>query len=310
MWLPVALLGYACLAVVSILDKYILSEEKVSPVKYVFFSTVFLSPLVLVFPFLVAPPNLFLWLAVVAAACSFVASLYTLYTAFLKIEVSHAGPFVGALIPLFIMALSRIFLGEIISSSQLLGIFLLSAGTLLISFQKNLPRGGRDWQIGMMWGMASALFFAVFHVCSKFVYSVNGFESGFLHIWGLIGAVGLAMLLLPEVKGTVFPRRRFVLSGFQKTLGRPKTKVELLTITLDKALGAVGVICIQFAVSIGSVTKVNALSGAQYGLLVLLVAFMSYFFPKIFWEKYGKGKLERELAAVFVIAVGLVFLVK
>lgn len=307
MWFYFAFFGYACLSIVSILDKFILSKEKVKPSVFVFYSTVFLVPLLLVFPFLSVRPSMFLWLVIVLAAAAFVASLFAIYQAYSKSEVSHSGPFVGGLTPLFILILSQVFLKEQILGQQIFGIFLLSTGTMLISFQKNASK--KNTFEGLAWAMASALIFAIFHVGSKYVYSAIGFTSGFIYIWGVMGIFGLLMLSLKEVRKVVFPHHSLLSKIAKKLSAKTKTKLEVATIVSDKALSVVSIISIQYGASIGSVTRVNALSGVQYGLLVLMVAFLSSFFPKIFREKYAKGEMIREFFAVFIIAVGLAFLV-
>lgn len=308
MWLSFALFGYGCLAVVSILDKYILSNERVKPIMFVFYSTIFLFPLILSFPFLKIWPDLVDWLVIVAGASSFALSLWFMYLAFIKSEVSHSGPLIGGLIPLFILVLSQIFLEEIIGNKQLVGIFLLSLGAFIISFQDS--KKDSTWKRGLYSAMISAFFFSVFHVSSKYIYTLYGFGRGFTFIWGTIGVLGLSMFLSKEVRQSVFPKETLVQKIFGKIFQENRSKRQALAIVADKTLSAVGVISIQYAISLGSVTKVNALSGVQYGALVLMVLFLSRFYPRIFEEKYKNGEVARELIAVLIIAVGLAYLVR
>jgi uncharacterized membrane protein len=306
MWLTFALIGYTCLAVVSILDKFILSEEKVKPVVFAFYSTVFLFPFVLGFPFTSQRPDLFGVAVIGIAAAGFVVSLITMYKAFQRTEVSHCMPFIGGLTPLFVLMLSTIFLDERLMGDDLAGIVLLSVGTLLISVQKNMRR---EWGMGMVYAALSAASFSIFHVCTKFTYGSIGFTNGFIFIWGTMGIIGVFLFLNKSVREAVFPRKNFITMLAAKLHHHKTGNRQAAIIIFDKILAAGGVFIIQYAVSLGSVAKVNALSGAQYALLVLLVALLSNFAPKIFKESYDHGELRRELTAVFIIAVGLSLLV-
>ena len=318
MWLFFALFGYACLAVVSILDKFILSKEKVSPIVFVFYSTVFLFPLAGFIPWLTPLPSPLFWILVLIGASAFVFSLWTMYLAFQKSEISHSGPLIGALIPLFILVLSGVFLGETILPTQIFGIILLSIGTLTIAIQKKKPH--HDFWQTIKFAGASAFLFAVFHVTAKSLYSEFGFSHGFFYLWGTVGVIGLSLLLTRSVRQAIFPalgffrQRRISLWLRQifnnRIFHKNTTKLQVFTITTDKILSALGVFLVQYSISLGSVTKVNALNGFQYGLLIILVAGLSRFWPKAFTEHYQAGEFKQELFAVLIIAVGLVYLVK
>lgn len=306
MWLYVAFIGYACLAVVAILDKYILSSEKVKPLIFVFYSTVFLAPFTFAFPFLSQTPSLFEWLIIFLSAAAFVLSLGTMYLSFERTEVSRSGPFIGALVPLFILILSQTFLSEVISQNQIFGIVLLSLGSFIISFEKKMSL---RLQTGLGWAVVSAFIFASFHVSAKYIYSAIGFFSGFVYILGVVGFIGCCLIFTKTVKERLFNHANIFQRLYNRIFQKEKTTRQAVAIVSDKVLGALGMLLIQYAVSIGSVSKVNALNGLQYGLLIIIVAFLSTFFPAIFKERYSAGKLKYEVAAVCVIAVGLAFLV-
>lgn len=309
MWLYIALAGYACLAIVALLDKYILSEEKVEPIIFVFYSTVFLLPLGFALPF-VSLSGLTWPVAIVAASAAglFAASLGTMYLAFRVTEVSHTGPFIGALIPLFILVLGGLFLGESVTDRQLMGIFLLSIGSLFISYQKSPSH--KRWSYHINPAVVSALFFALSYIAAKFTYTSLSFIPGFVLIWSIMGVIGLGIgIFSKKVHEHFFPKHPIVayLKSHVHLHGRPHH--EVAAVVADKALGAVGTILVQYAVSLGSVTAVNALSGVQYGLVVLIVAASSVVAPHIFKEKYQKGELAIEFVAVLVISIGIAFLV-
>ena len=108
----IALVGYSALAIVSILDKFILSNEKVEPVVFVFYSTIYLLPLNIGLFFLTNFPSPAIRIISAFSALMFVLGLWTMYRSLQKSEISHVGPLIGGLIPLAVLILSRIFLNE------------------------------------------------------------------------------------------------------------------------------------------------------------------------------------------------------
>jgi drug/metabolite transporter (DMT)-like permease len=306
MWLTIALIGYAGMAVVSILDKFIISNEKVLPSVFVYYSTIYLLPLnfgLFIIPVL---PTFRLEMISIFSAITFTLGLWTMYRAMQKSEISHIGPFIGGLIPLIILILSQFFLTENISPIQLAGILLLSLGTFVISFQDI----GSDWKSGVMWAVASVLSFSMSHVASKYVYDQIGFSTGLVLIWGFMGVIGVLLLIfVMPVREIVFPRKNIISHLADKFAAHKKKNKSLALVVADKSLSAVGIFMIQYSVSLGSVTKVYALAGVQYGLLVVLVALLTKFAPKYFNESYEEGEMKKELIAVGIIALGLALLV-
>jgi len=67
----------------------------------------------------------------------------------------------------------------------------------------------------------------------------------------------------------------------------------------------VAVLLIQYATALGSVTIVNALSGVQFAFLIVVIALLTKYDPKLSKEKFARGELRNELLAVLVIAIGL-----
>lgn len=296
MWLITAVSGYACLAVVTILDKYILSERKVRPLLYVFYSTIFVVPIWLFLPFGVKAFALpFQWVLALAAGFSFSLALWTMYRAVAESEASHIGPFIGAVVPGLVLVFSRFFLAEQIAARQAAAIVLLIFGSLIISFE-NSPRH-HGWHRGFWWGILAGFFAAVYQVLSKYIYDSVGFYSGFIWIWAGVGLCGVFLLLFPAVRQALRP------TAALRSNRRPwKAR---LAVAADKALGAAGVVLVQYAVSLDSVSVVNALAGIQYGFLVILVAALSRFAPGVFRETYAAGEAAQEIIAVVLIALGL-----
>lgn len=304
MWLFIALIGYFVAAVVGILDKFILSKEKMAPVMFVFYSTVFLIPLALFIPFgvifLKSPGD---WLMAVLAGVSFAVGLYTMYVGFEESEISHIGPLVGAATPPFVFILARFFLQEQITAAELIAVVFLVIGSLIISFERSKLHNG--WHRGMLWGVTSGFFFALSHVASKFIYNEVGFYSGLVWTRLALGLCSIFILLSPVAREKLFSRRK---SSVVKNV-ESGSSGKLVVVAWDKILGIVAVVLVQYATALGSVSVVNALAGVQYVILIALIALLSRFFPRIFKEDYRRGEMVQELIAVACVAAGLAFLI-
>lgn len=297
MYLLIAVIGYAILAVVGVLDKFILDKSVRSPAIFVFYSTIFVLPVALLIPFGAAMPAGADWWWAFAAGGFFTLGLWAMFIGYQKSEVSHVGPLVGAVIPIFVIILGALLLNEVFSPVECAGMALLILGSLLISFEKSAAHNG--WHHGMLWGILAGLLFAVSHVASKILYIDYGFFGGFVWSRALMALSGALFLLLPSVRRGLFG----------KHLPSAKIGKQVFLVGVNKGLAVAGVLLVQWTIALGSVSIVNALGGLQYGLLVVLVALLSKFYPKIFREQYSRGEIIQEVAAVILIIVGLGLLI-
>ncbi len=292
-----AIIGYTTLGAASLLDKFILSKRVSHPLTYVFYISIIFLLLFFLLPFgIYFPSDVYTWSAVAASGFFFFMGLWLMFIGVQKSEVSHVGPLMGAAISLSTVILGRIFLGETLPVEKTAAIGLLIAGSLIISFEKSRRHHG--WHAGMLFGILAGLAFAGSHVASKFAYDELGFYSGLILTRAVLGLCGLFLLAAPVVRAEVFSRQ---------TGSRPRKKRGIVFINL--ALGTLGVLLIQYAISLGSVSLVNAFEGLKYAVLIVLVAILSKFFPKVLKEEYSRGEMLQEILAVLLIAGGLVMLI-
>ena len=295
MYILIAITGYLFLAVTNIFDKFILSKAVPKPVVFVFYSTALLLPIFLLIPFGAGwLSSGFDYFISIIAGFTFGLALWAMYIGFQHSEVSHSGPLVGASTPFFVLILSLVFLGERLDLIQILGICILIIGSLLISMEKS--RGQNVWHKGMLWLIVAGLLYAVSHVASKYIYDMYGFYSGLVWTRGAMGLFGLLLLFTPQL----WKREKK-----DKSVKIKSTKSQLFLVIFSRLLGVIAVLLIQYAISVGSVTIVNALAGVQFAFLVIVVVLLTKFLPKLFKEKFVRGELRNELLAVFIIAIGL-----
>lgn len=300
MWLFVALLGNTMLAAVGVIDKFILTKAVSKPIVFVFYTTIFVLPFFLLLPFGVKIPTTQIdYLIFALSGFCFAFGLWTMYIGFQKSEISHLGPLIGAAAPFFILFLSRIFLGEKLTSYTLSGAIVLIIGSLVISFNQNTQQHG--WHRGMIWGVLAGFLFAVSHVAAKYAYDLYGFYNGFIFTKLPIGIFGAALLFSPSVRA-VFSKKE------STTTEKAISHKRFALIVADIGLGVAGSVLIQYAIALGSVSLVNALAGVQYAMLIVLVALISKFSPKILKETFTRNDIIQKVIAVSIISAGLFLL--
>jgi drug/metabolite transporter (DMT)-like permease len=229
-----------------------------------------------------------------------------MFLGFEKSEISHVGPLVGAAVPLFVLLFSSLFLSEILTIRQLVACGFLIAGSLIVSFEKSKQHSGWHW--GMVWGILAGVLFAVSHVSAKYIYGHYDFYSGFVWTRAATGLLGLLLLFHPTVYRSLF--KNSVLEEQENKVFSAKTKKDnIILVVINKVLGSVAVVIVQYAVAIGSVSLVNALNGLEYAFLIIFVLVLSKFWPKKFNEDYTGLEIVLESLAVVVIGVGLILLV-
>ena len=75
-----------------------------------------------------------------------------------------------------------------------------------------------------------------------------------------------------------------------------------------QACGGTGNLLVTYAVSLASVTLVQALQGTQYIFLFLGVLFLTFYFPRILKEKVTKEIVLQKTIAILIIVTGIWFI--
>ncbi|MFH1292345.1 MAG: EamA family transporter [bacterium] len=299
LYLSIAVVGYIALAIVNIFDKFILTKAVPKPSVFVFYSTALVLPILLLVPFGAGfLSGSFDWIMAMIAGLFFVLALWAMYIGFQQSEVSHAGPLLGAGTAVFVLILGQIFLKEVLSAYQIIGILILIFGCLLISFEHSKKHNGLH--MGMLWILLAGLCFAISHVASKYIYDVYEFFTGLVWTRGFMGVFGALLLFSPQV--------RKIFTGRPKKTNNSNLK-QLVLVFSSRSLAILAVILIQYSIAVGSVTIVNALAGVQFAVLIIIIALLSKFAPRLFKENFVRGELIWELVSVLVIAVGLVLVI-
>ncbi len=297
----IAIIAYSLYAVNGVIDKFLLSKAVRSPAVYAFFIgitgpfTFVLALLALIpglnikFEFL-SVPNL---LIAITAGASFVWALYFLYKATQQTSVSRILPIEGGLVPVFTLVFAYIILGERLLQTQLIAFIFLVVGAVIISLRHDKS----GWHAKAFTNATiAAVLFALSFVLTKYTFDHSSFISGL--VWTRLGffVVAMSFLLSPSVRHGI------------RNAPKETTKGNKYLYLGARVSGSLSGFLQNYAISLGSVTIVNAMQGTQYVLILVGTVLLSKYYPKILKEKVTRAIIMQKVLAIVLIATGLVFL--
>jgi drug/metabolite transporter (DMT)-like permease len=320
MWLPIAIVAYFINAGVYTADKYFLSKKVHSSVSYAFYVGIWSIGNAVLFWFAPFVPS-WEWLLVDASAgLLFLWALVAWYKALHQSEATKVVPIVGAFIPIFSFLLAYIFLNETLTSQQLLALFILIAGGILISAKQHevhfLRRCANYCRVlfGLLIGktysedhpvrrliinsLISAFIFAAYYVLIKYIYLHQPFLGSY--IWTRMGSFigALALLLIPSYRHLIFAKKR-----------RAEAVRSLPLFLSIRFLAVIAFILLNYAIALGNVALINALQGVQYVFLIFIILILSEQYPKILREEMSRKILLQKFIGVLMVSVGLYLLI-
>lgn len=303
-WLIAVLVGHLINAVAYIIDKVLLTKSIKEPFAYTFFIGVLGLFVLVLIPFgFEMPARAALLLIDLASGIFFTLALFFFFQALQSSDASRIVPFVGGAIPLFTIIFEALLLGSHFTSVQFFAFAVLIAGTVVIARDDNphavRQKSDKNKKLERSaWGkaFAAALFFATAFGFTKIAYNTQPFLSAF--IWSRLGAA-LPVLILLVIRANRIAVRDAV-SIFKEKAG--------FIFLVGQGLGATGFIFINYAISLTSVSVVNALQGVQYAFLLIIAVIASLKYPNILKESMTRRGLMMKIGAVVLIGVGLYFI--
>lgn len=300
LWLIVAISAYLTLAVVFLIDKYLLVQKIPNPKVYSFYvgGLGILALLLLPFVSFSVPETSQIILAFLAGII-FIYSLFWFFKGLQIFEASRIVPAVGGISPLFTLGLTYIFSQgkETLALKEFMAFLLLIVGSILITYE-----GARKIPLKCLGiSIIAAFFFALSFVLTKYVYLAQPFWSGYILI--RLGGVLMAVLLFlafKEVRQEVFKTKQAF----------PKKTASLFL--FNQGLGASANILQNWSIALAPliyVAMVNALQGTQYVFLLIFTIILSIKFPQIIKEKISKKILFQKIIAISLITGGLALLI-
>lgn len=296
-WALVALLGYFFAAISSVFDKYLLSDRIPAPAVYAFFVSLFSLFTVVFIPFGFSFSTWRTTGILLFSGVLFVYGLIALYTAVKQHEISRVAPLVGTVISL--VAFSAVLFPGLseggVGAWPLVALGLLITGGLLISFDLPLRRGEHISRFVVVAGVLMGVSLLLL----KAGFSESNFVSGL--VWSRFGMVlgGASLLCVPVYRRDIFSQ----FGGFHQKKARALgTSVLFL---LNKTSAGTATFLVTYALSLGSVAFVQALSGMQYVFILIMTLVLSFRFHHIFGERLFFWDWVQKLVAILLIGAGL-----
>jgi len=297
-WLLVTISVYFLLAIVALVDKYLLGGGLLSPKMYAFYVGILGILALILIPFGFFIPQFLVMVLALLAGIFHILGVFITFKAIQIFEVSRVIPAIGGFLPLFVFGLTFISPGEkeIISFFEIIAFSLLVLGSVIIAWEKSKTISFSSLRMAAL----AAFLFALYFIFAKFVYQDHPFISGF--IWTRIGAFLMAMIFLftKEVRQELLKKR--------ETL-----KIKTFGILIPNQTMAAGAFLLQnWAVSmvpLGFLAFINALEGTRYIFLLIFAILLSIKFPKILKEEISKSVLLQKILAILLICGGLALLV-
>ncbi len=308
LWLMVAVIAYLILAIVNLLDKFLVETVLKNGRAYAFIACSLGLLVFIAAPWFLSWPGwpLLVWNLINGAI--FAVALWFLYEALRRGEASRILVLVGGLTPVFSLFFSVVFFKERFSLSQWAGISALLVGVFMIAFLPvtrsyltrvfNKLRLTQEFKEDGLWlAVFSALAYSLYFLSTKQAYIGQPFVSAFM--WNRLGAALFVLLFLFNEDD-----RRTIVNTFHKSSPR-KNKIMVI---FSQAFGSLGFVMQNYAIFLGSVVLVNALQGVQYAFLLIISAILALMAPRLLKETFSWRILIHKSAAVAAIAIGLYFI--
>lgn len=291
-WLALAIGAQFITAITVLIDRHILvrSEHIGKPVVYAFYVSLLSGFVIVLAPFgLIVMPTASVVTLSLLQAFGFLAAIYCLYAALKAARASDVAPVVGAVSAIMSLILAGIWIDGDISTALIPPILLLVAGTALIShfhFRKH----------SLAFALAAGGLFGLTVFLAKLVYLQTSFLDGFFWTRTMCIVAALALLLVPAW-------RFAILHGGKKSSGGTKALV-----IGNKLLAGVAGVMTALAISLGSVSVVNALAGLQFVFLFMFAFLFAEHMPLGESKKTGTHGGWQSALGVSLIVLGLGFL--
>jgi drug/metabolite transporter (DMT)-like permease len=296
-WLLIALINPVAHAIANHFDKYLISRflKGGSVGTLILFSSLFA---VVMLPILwIIEPGAFTSVSPVTAlilAANGIGLVLAIICYLYALEIDEASYVVPLfqLIPVFGLFFGYIFLGEVLSSSQLWsGVIIMVGGTILsLEF---LPGRTRFKKRLVLLMIGSSLFYAANAAVFKYVAVEMGFVNSLF--WDMTGKFLFGIFLFAAIKSY---RREFL------ELLRTNRATLIGLNSVNEVIGLVGEIALVLAVMYAPVALVQSVGSVQPLFVFIIGVMMTLFFPKFGQESLAKRHLVQKIIAIAIMAAG------
>jgi drug/metabolite transporter (DMT)-like permease len=290
-WILLTIFAQAIFAVVVLVDRFMVSTPAINkPVVYAFYNNILLLVVVGLLPFgVIAKPTLEVLELSLLGGVVWAFAIFFLYRALKISEASDISPVFAAVSAVAAFGLSFIFSFGWLTGNLLAGFILLIIGTLLMSYLRFTGKS-------LLYVCLGGFLYALFSIFLKEIFSQTTFWNGIFWV-GLGGAVGaLSFLLAPSNRADIRGNLKQSSAGVK------------MAVVLNKVMAGVASFFVFYAIKLGNVSVINALSGVQFVFLLLFALVFSGKFPEYFSETTHKKTVLQKSIATAIIVAGLALL--
>lgn len=291
-WIVLAALAQFISAGIIFIDKYVLvtKSQVGKPIVYAFYISILSGFVLVLVPFglISAPSSTVLMLSFVSSV-TFITSIVLLYTALKEGHPSDIMPVVGGVGAVATALCATQWLHEDLPTAFIPAFALMVVGMFLISHFRLTSRQ-------KLLVVFSGIFFGVTAFLTKLIFLETAFLDGFF--WSRMTNVIGALLLL-----AVPANRHAIFSGFKGSSSGTKGLV-----IANKTLGGIAGVLTLLAISLGSVSIVQAFAGLQFVFLLVIAYLLSGRFPAVLRGEMHQKGLTHKLVGILCIVVGLAVL--
>lgn len=301
-WILLALLSPILLTLVNHLDKYLIEKYfKDGGVGALLIFSSLAGVLVLPFAWLFSSENVFampsylIFILIVLGIFSALAVFAYLF-ALEKEEATVVIPFYQT-VPIFSGILGYLLLGEVITTTQIIGMFVIIAGSVILSLELDEVNNFKFKTKAVVLMLISSVLFAINAVIFKKVALESSFWTSIF--WENVGLFITGLFVFIFFKNY----RKLFLWVFKENRGK------IMTFNIiNEVLVLVGNISLQYALILAPVALVLLVDSYQ-PIFVLIWAIIFYFlFPKIFREKVDRKNLVKKIVSIIIIGLGTTIL--
>jgi len=292
MWIFIAVAGYSFLAFESVASKFLLAGRLKSWQLYTFYIGFFSVFSLILTPFGLQWRGTMPFTLSLFSGVIFYLSLVLLFQSLLTSSTTRVYILYGTVTTLGTLVLAKIFLRENASFQEILGIFFLIGGGILISFKFYRSRFFSNYQKTIAAGLLAALSLVIL----KYAYGEQNFVSGYIISRMGIFATALLSLTIPSFREVIV-----------RNIRQRKKKENLFNLAGTvgaKTLAGIGTLLIHYSIFLGNVTVVNALVSTQYALIFIFSIIFSLYLKKIFVERLTWSNTLIKTVGIVLVAVG------
>jgi len=287
LWIILTLTAAILWAIMNIIDKHVITDELKDPIVTTMISTLMAGAIFLLFGLLTGLQQISLLTKVLALVGGLLngAALYFYYRALSRGEVSRVSPIISVRVIIVMIAAFFIF-GEVLTLNNYLGAALILIGVSLVSIKFSKKK--------ISVGIALLLM----------LIATAGFASrDILFKVATQGSSLLTILLWVGIGNLIFSSSMFL---FHHPYIRKRWASGVKHVFLSGSFGGIGLLCFISAISLASVSLVNALVSIYTMFVFIIATTLSHFNSKIIREKLDSKTITMKTAGIILTIVGAI----